>query len=400
MNKHEASRKQKPHRSAASSVCYCTDYLPNSLAAWFGCKMPRKVPLAIRFSTLVVVFFLLFLSSTADGALAVAHHHHHGETTTTTTTSRRDWLFVWMSVAGGSTAAAPCIAHADDDVATTVLGVVEQQCRNGALAVEQAVPGAYQQACMALPTRTIPVRRSRTSTATTTTTTTTTTTIELEVEQRATGAGSTGMVVWNSSLLLSRLLERMAATDPGILAGQTVLELGCGTGLGSLTAAALGARSVLATDGNPSVVELAESNLARNRSKLPRDASLVATLLPWGLLPAMDFADQADLVIGSDLTYFSGNWPVLAETMATVTKRKNGIVLYLSLGHSGFNVNAELQGFLSVASGYGLAPVAGQENLSERYLTNLLLRDCMTADERDMVLSSGGVRVLALSRKY
>lgn len=290
----------------------------------------------------------------------------------------------------------PSIANAATSDAS-VAATIEQQCRNGALAPEQAVPGAYQQVCMTLPTRTIPVRCPSAAAATTTT-------IELEIEQRATGAGSTGTVVWNSSLLLARLLERLAAantdSDGFHLAGKTVLELGCGTGLGALTAAALGARSVIATDGNPSVVQLAESNLARNRSKLPQDTSVVSTLLPWGLLPSMDFADEADLVIGSDLTYFSGNWPVLAETMATVTKRTNGIVLYLSLGHSGFNVNAELQGFLSVASGYGLAPVVGQENLSERYLTNVLLRDCMTAEECDMVLGSGGVRVLALSRKY
>jgi len=324
-------------------------------------------------------------------------------TTTTTTTlrkTRREWLRL-----GGAIVSAPCFAETPS---------IEEQCRSGALAAEQAVPGAYQQVCMALPVRKIPVQTTTTTTTSSTSDSKqkTTTTIELEVEQQATGAGSTGTVVWNSSLLLTRLMERLAAADndettPKWIAGQTVLELGCGTGLVSLAAAALGARSVIATDGNPNVVELAARNIARNREKLltargeEEDTTIMeATYLPWGLLPAMDYADAADLVVGSDLTYFSGNWPALAETMATVTKRKEGIVLYLSLGHSGFNVNAELQGFLSVAAGYGLMPVVGIETLSERYLTNLLYKECLTPNERDMVSSSGGARVIALMRKY
>ena len=334
-------------------------------------------------------------------------------------TSRRDWLLLSSSSSAAVLLATahpwPVAAVAEDakndngDYDPHLFAALEQQCRNGALAPEQAIPGAYQQVCMNLPTRTIPIHRydSRSSdnNSSNNNSSTTPTIVELELEQQATGPGSTGTVVWNSSLLLTRLLERLVATGSLSLSGKTVLELGCGTGLTSLTAAVLGAPRVVATDGNPNVVELAQDNIVRNQSKLPPDSRVTALPLPWGLLAALDFAETADLVLGSDLTYYSGNWPALAETMATLVKRRNGMVLYLSLGHSGFNPNAELEGFLSVASGYGLASVqVGQaENngfLSERYMTNLLWNDCLTVEERELVASSGGVRVLALMRKY
>jgi SAM-dependent methyltransferase len=271
--------------------------------------------------------------------------------------------------------------------ASVAATTVEQQCANGAMATEQSVPGAYQQPCMALAVRSIPIQHGNTVT-------------QLEIQQQAGSslAGSTGTVVWNSSLLLTRLLERLAVLDPTVLNDKTILELGCGTALVSLAAACLGAHSVLATDGNPDVVELATQNIDRNRYQ----DTVQATTLPWGLLSAMDFSETADLVLGSDLMYFSGNWPALAETMATVLKPVTGTILYLSLGHSGFNVNAELDGFLSVAAGYGLVPPtnSGGTTWTERSLTNLLLQDCVTQEELAMVQSSGGVRVVALCSKF
>jgi ribosomal protein L11 methylase PrmA len=292
--------------------------------------------------------------------------------------------------------------------------LIFQQCQNGALVAEQAVPGAYQQVCMSLPIRNVPIavpasrlHQSRSSSGT----------VQLQLEQGGAAAGTTGLAVWNSSLLLSRLLQALVAADdtaPAVdgtkkdafLSSQSsVWELGCGTGLVSLTTAALGAGSVQATDGNPAVVDLAKRNLENNVARMPNaNCQLQAMLLPWGLLDASDYTDSADVILGSDLTYNAGSWRVLAETMTTILK-PTGCVIYLSLGHAGFEVNAEMDGFLAVARAQGLVAVKSPLDpnwplpvVSYRSLEELLLLKCVSPSERDLLQSTGGVRVLVLCK--
>ena len=268
-------------------------------------------------------------------------------------------------------------------MAATISDTSLKLCQTGALMPEQAITGAYEQECMSLPEREIPYTDIRQRTSGT-----------LRIQQGTAGAGTTGLAVWNSSLLLSRLLQQLAISD---WSSRCVLELGCGTGLASLTAAALGANKVLATDGNPAVVTLAEQNIRDNGLS----DRVQAQLLPWSFMNALDYADGMDLVVGSDLTYQSQNWPALAETMATVVKPRTGLVLYLTLGHAGFAVQAELQGFLAVAQQYGLVPVvdAATVGLPTTDLTRLVYEKCIHREELPIVQSTGGVRVLALQCK-
>jgi hypothetical protein len=118
--------------------------------------------------------------------------------------------------------------------------------------------------------------------------------------------------------------------------------------------------------------------------------------LQWGLLNAMEYSDEdeADLVLGADLTYNSGTWRVLAETMVTIVKPE-GYILYLSLGHEGFNVNAEVDGFLSVAKEVGLVTA---NEIADIPVSNLL-DSILTAQEALQLRQSGGSRVVVLRRK-
>jgi predicted nicotinamide N-methyase len=247
-------------------------------------------------------------------------------------------------------------------------------CNNGALVPEVAVPGAYNQVCMNLPERILKINNSQQV---------------VRIQQQTSGSGKTGLAVWNSGLVLVRLLE--ALTEQGAIdwKNQRVLELGCGTGLVSIVASRLGSKSVLATDGNPDVVALTRSNVQLNQVQ----DTVQSEVLQWGLLNAMEYDEAVDIVLGSDLTYNSGTWRVLCETMATVLSPQ-GFILYLSLGHDGFNVNAEVEGFLSVAREQDLVvvPEIGGMQVSK------LLDQLISPSERKLVLQNG-VSVVVLQHK-
>ena len=267
---------------------------------------------------------------------------------------------------------------------------VDSSCNNGLLMREEVIPGAYEQICMSLPVRRIPVATKTTGGEVEVST--------LALAQQPSGTGATGMAVWNSSLLLKRLLEKLTERNADWIRDKVVVELGCGVGLVSLTASLLGASHVIATDGNPNVVKLTQRNI--QSSKL---SSVRAEPLSWGVLDAIDYSDTADLVLGSDLTYNAANWRVLAETMATIVK-PDGLILYLSLGHSGFDVNAEAQGFLAVARELGLCSIGPTDprwpfpQLSIT-LTDFVVRECIMPQEKEVVSATGGVSVLLLGKK-
>lgn len=205
------------------------------------------------------------------------------------------------------------------------------------------------------------------------------------------GAGRTGVAVWNSCLLLTRLLDALTKQSPSWLEGKTVVELGCGAGLASVSCAKFGASRVLATDGNANVVGLTKKNIARNQV----DDRVEAMSLQWGFLQAVDYSDLADVMIGSDLTYNSGSWKVLAETLSTVLKPE-GTVIYLTLGHAGFNVNGELSGFLSVLQSEGLQ-VVGDPPPPFQNLSRTLLQ-CLSPQEKSVLDATGGARVVLLRK--
>lgn len=283
-------------------------------------------------------------------------------------TSRRHFLFE------SSAASATMIISASEDTS----GCQEK----GMLTEERAIPGAYENVCMSLPVRTIAVDS--------------TTTI-LSIEQQASGPGATGLAVWNSSLLLTRLMPLLSFRE------STVVELGCGTGLASLAAATLGATRVYATDGNPNVVQLANRNVQRNHVQ----DIVQAVPYKWGDDSDVIPEESVNWVLGSDLTYNPGSWPLLAEAMASLVKPNTGLILYLSLGHPGFNVQGEIEGFLAVAKSKGLRSI--QSSDPEWPLHNsdgtplapeaFLRSSCRTVYERNILESGGGARVLFLQKR-
>ena len=68
-------------------------------------------------------------------------------------------------------------------------------------------------------------------------------------------SSSTGSAIWGGGVVLQRYMELLGSD---FWAGKRVLELGTGTGVGSISAAKLGAAEVVATDRDAAVLELAD----------------------------------------------------------------------------------------------------------------------------------------------
>jgi SAM-dependent methyltransferase len=271
-----------------------------------------------------------------------------------------------------------------------------QECANGAIIPESAVPGAYQQICMGLPTREITLKSTGDKIS-----------ILQGFGDDQGFSGRTGVALWNSGILLTRLLDLLAQEERGFFNGKTVLELGCGTALTTIAASKLGAVEVISTDGNEEVISLAKQNL-ENNNIFPGSSSNTSAqrgevhYLKWGSLDAVDFYESADIVIGSDLTYNSGSWGLLAETFDAVLK-PNGIIIYLTLGHSGFNVIGELGGFLTLVESQGALEVIkeGSSAWPFQSVSSLekLISSSLNSKEREVIASTGGFKAIVLRKK-
>ncbi|CAM9749881.1 unnamed protein product, partial [Discosporangium mesarthrocarpum] len=113
-----------------------------------------------------------------------------------------------------------------------------------------------------------------------------------------------------------------------------VLELGCGTGLAGLSAAALGAREVILSD-LPYALENAEANAKINWDRFAQmEATVRVEKLDWredippGLMDGGDF----DLILAADVVWLDALILPLVNTLEKLTEGWAGIELDLGLG--------------------------------------------------------------------
>ncbi len=115
-----------------------------------------------------------------------------------------------------------------------------------------------------------------------------------------------GLLLWESAIVLADVLG-----ERGSLSGQSVLELGAGTGLAGLAAAGLGAR-VVQTDYSAEALALCRRNAAANGA-----TGLTHRLDDW-----TDWRDTTryDLVIGADILYEPALHDDIARVLDTTLK--------------------------------------------------------------------------------
>jgi predicted nicotinamide N-methyase len=120
--------------------------------------------------------------------------------------------------------------------------------------------------------------------------------------------------LWPSGVALARAI----ATRP--LAGRRVLELGCGLGLVSVTAALAGAE-VLAVDRSPEAITFAAANAASNGVTL--QTAVAAFDRPQRLLEEAPW----DLVLAADVLYEQRNVPVLVWLLPRLVDATGEVLL-------------------------------------------------------------------------
>lgn len=134
--------------------------------------------------------------------------------------------------------------------------------------------------------------------------------------QASTDFDLTGQILWPVAVLLGHYLASSAGA--AVLADQTVVELGAGTGLPSLVAAEF-AKQIVVTDGNGDhVLDLLRRNV-ESKSQASR-CQLSVEQLVWGdrehLKRVQDQAPQVDVVIAADVV----QWPSVVEPLLHTVK--------------------------------------------------------------------------------
>jgi hypothetical protein len=117
------------------------------------------------------------------------------------------------------------------------------------------------------------------------------------------------------------------------------------------------------------------------------------------------------VILGSDLTYNSGSWRALSETISLLLK-PGGLFLYVTLGHSGFASSGEINGFLQVATTceslkeltssspdwpFVKKQPSGIDD--EPWSLDALVSACVTSPQEQAILdATGGAKVLVLQK--
>ena len=152
----------------------------------------------------------------------------------------------------------------------------------------------------------------------------------LVIEERPTGQEFYGEYVWPSGLYMCEFLKK----NPEIVKGKTVLELGSGTGISGLYAAKLGAKHVTLTDFIDWNIENIKKNIKEN--KLGRKAT--PRWFKWGT----NLDQNWDVIIGSDITYPSMDFPALMEAIKTHIS-PGGRCILVHNDRPGFNFGSEFK---------------------------------------------------------
>jgi hypothetical protein len=128
--------------------------------------------------------------------------------------------------------------------------------------------------------------------------------------------GATALSVWDGGVVLGKYLE---AAYPQGMGGMKVVEVGSGTGIVGLSAAALGAAHVILTD-LPYALQNLRSTVEKNKGALR--GKVEAVELDWfkpSSCPLGEAIRSPDLIVGADVVWIPDLIPALVDTFKYLT---------------------------------------------------------------------------------
>jgi predicted nicotinamide N-methyase len=130
-------------------------------------------------------------------------------------------------------------------------------------------------------------------------------------------AAGNGATLWDSALALARFIEHVHKTHS--MAGRSVIELGSGVGLLSMTLATLGASPVITTER-----EICCPLLRKNVEANDFDENAIQVVqLDWTQPLPEEAADNFSLIVGADLAFPSNSavFSALADTLLNLLQK-------------------------------------------------------------------------------
>ncbi|XP_065652517.1 protein N-lysine methyltransferase METTL21D-like isoform X2 [Hydra vulgaris] len=141
---------------------------------------------------------------------------------------------------------------------------------------------------------------------------------ELTISQ--TTIGDVGCVVWDAAIVLAKYIDGPNFKEKHSFASSSFLELGAGTGLVGLTAAALG--GIVTLSDLETLIPLMQKNIESNKNVLKGKCS--SMVLKWG--SNLSFISPPDIILVSDCIYYEDSL-LLVNSMSQLCSEKTTIYL-------------------------------------------------------------------------
>ena len=163
---------------------------------------------------------------------------------------------------------------------------------------------------------------------------------------------STGLTIWRAAPLLSAYMSK----NPSLVAGKSVLELGAGLGLCSITASKMSPKRVTCTDGDSNVLAAMRGNMEANKS--PSDTAITTLQCIWGEnLSSMGIPPQSvDVIIGADIIYVTEILHPLFTTVSHFLHPTGSFVLSYA------RRNVKIDYVLDMATAFGMSYATPDES--------------------------------------